>query len=293
MTATSGPAVTAIIIFLDEERFLAEAIESVLAQSFGDWELLLVDDGSSDRSPAIAAHYAARHPGRIVRLAHPGRANRGMSASRNLGIAGARGHYIGFLDADDVWLPEKLVEQCAILDAHGDCAMVYGRTLIWRSWEDGGEDFLYPLGVEPGTVQTPPRLFQLLLENKVQSPTTCNALMRRALIENVGGFEAGFPGMFEDQAFFAKALLAAPTYVDGRIWAKYRQHPKSCSAVSARSGLDPAARRRVLLWMKTNLGARLADHPGARAQLAHELRRARMMELRRRAKRLLRMGRRV
>ncbi len=289
MTTTPGPAVTAIIIFLDEEPFLAEAIESVLAQSFADWELFLVDDGSSDRSPAIAADYAARHPGRIACLAHPGRLNRGMSASRNLGVAGARGRYVGFLDADDVWFPDKLAEQCAILDRHRDCAMVYGRTLIWRSWGGGGEDFLYPLGVEPGTVQTPPRLFQLLVENKVQSPTTCNALMRRALIEDVGGFETGFPGMFEDQAFFAKALLAAPAYVDGRIWAKYRQHPKSCSAVSAQSGRDLAARRRVLGWMKANLGARLAAYPGARAQLARELRRTRLMELHRQAKRLLRL----
>jgi glycosyltransferase involved in cell wall biosynthesis len=126
-----------------------------------------------------------------------------MSASRNLGVSQARGRYVGFLDADDVWLPGKLAEQCAILDARPDCGMVYGRTLIWRSWNGGGEDFTYPLGVEPDTAHRPPRLFELLVENKAQSPTTCNALMRRSLIEQVGGFEADFRGMFEDQAFFA------------------------------------------------------------------------------------------
>ncbi len=288
MIAPTGPAVTAITIFLDEERFLAEAVESALAQDFADWELILVDDGSRDRSPAIAQSYAARHPDRIRCLAHPGGGNRGMSASRNLGLSQARGRYVGFLDADDVWMPGKLAEQCAILDAHPECGLVYGRTLIWRSWDGSGEDFLYPLAVEADAVHRPPRLFELLVENKAQSPTTCNALMRRALIDAAGGFEDGFRGMFEDQAFFAKALLAQPAFVDGRIWAKYRQHGASCSTASARAGLDRAARARVLRWMRDHLGEQLTQHPAARARLLRELRHNRMLDLRERVKRLLR-----
>jgi glycosyltransferase involved in cell wall biosynthesis len=291
MPARSAPLVTAITIFLDEERFLADAIESVLAQSFTDWELILVDDGSSDRSPDIARAYAERHPGRMRYLAHAGRANLGMSASRNLGLGAARGDHVGFLDGDDVWLPEKLADQCAVLQAHPKCGLVYGRTLIWRSWDGGGTDFLYPLGVPADAVHAPPTLFDLLLENKAQSPTTCNALMRRSLLESVGGFEDGFRGMFEDQAFFAKALLAAPAYVDGRIWAKYRQHPRSCSALSERDGLDLAARHRVLRWMRMRLADRLAAHPGARARLARELRRNRLRQLRRAGRRLLKGAR--
>jgi glycosyltransferase involved in cell wall biosynthesis len=280
--------VTAIIIFLNEARFLAEAIDSVLGQSFADWELILVDDGSTDGSPDIARGYAERDPGRIRLLSHPGRANRGMSASRNLGFAAARGRYVGFLDADDLWLPDKLAEQCAVLEARADCGLVYGRTLIWRSWSGSGKDFLYPLGVEPGAAYAPPRLFELLIENKAQSPTTCNALMRRALVDRVGGFEDSFRGMFEDQAFFAKALLAAPAYVDGRIWAKYRQHPQSCSAVSEREGRDLAARRTLLRWVASHLADELQPHPSARAQIGRELRNIRVRELRRLAKRLLR-----
>lgn len=288
VTASDGPVVTAITIFLDEERFLAEAVESVLGQSFLDWELLLVDDGSTDRSPAIARSYAESHPGRIRCLADPGGGNRGMSASRNLGLSQARGCYVGFLDADDLWLPSKLAEQCAILEAHPECGLVYGRTLIWQSWDVTGEDFLYPLGVEADAVHRPPRLFELLVENKAQSPTTCNALIRRALIDEVGGFEDGFRGMFEDQAFFAKALLARPVYVDGRIWAKYRQHRGSSSAASARKGLDRAARGRVLRWMRDHLGEQLARYPTARTRLRQELRRNRMVGFRERVKRLLR-----
>src|SRR5215467_12913811 len=104
------PRVTAIIIVLNGERFIGEAIASVVAQSFADWELLVVDDGSSDGTIPIVEDVARSDP-RIRLLHHPDRGNHGMSATRNVGIAAAQGEFIGFLDADDVWLPEKLEQQ--------------------------------------------------------------------------------------------------------------------------------------------------------------------------------------
>ena len=111
--------VSVMIIFLNEERFLEEAIASVLAQSYSDWELLLVYYGSSDRSSHIAADWAARMPDRIRYLQHDSHANLGMSASRNLGLREATGHYIAFLDADDVWLPAKLRSARLPCSMHG------------------------------------------------------------------------------------------------------------------------------------------------------------------------------
>jgi glycosyltransferase involved in cell wall biosynthesis len=105
------PVVSIITIFLDEERFIGEAVESVSAQTYRDWELLLLDDGSTDGSTEIARRFTEQHPGWIRYLDHPGHANRGMSATRNLGLAHARGPFLAFLDADDVWLPSKLAEQ--------------------------------------------------------------------------------------------------------------------------------------------------------------------------------------
>ena len=122
---TSQPLVSAIIIFLNEERFLAQAIASVLQQSLADWELLLVDDGSTDESTAIARGFAQRDPSRIRYFEHAGHANRGMSAARNLGLDHARGSYIAFLDADDIWLPEKLREQVSALNDNPRAGMVY------------------------------------------------------------------------------------------------------------------------------------------------------------------------
>src|SRR6476619_2393315 len=128
------PLVTCIVIFLDEERFLVEAIDSVRAQTYPSWEIVLVDDGSSDRSTQIARDYAQRFPDRIRYVEHPRHETRGMSAARNLGLAHARGQYVGFLDADDTWEPNKLQEQVGLLDMRPDVAMVYGRTLLWHSW---------------------------------------------------------------------------------------------------------------------------------------------------------------
>src|SRR3982751_5066411 len=100
------PRVTAIIIFLNEEKYLAEAVESVFSQTCRDWELLLVDDGSTDESTRMAREDQDRHPEQIKYLEHPGHANLGMSVSRNLGISHASGEYIAFLDGDDIWTPD-------------------------------------------------------------------------------------------------------------------------------------------------------------------------------------------
>jgi glycosyltransferase involved in cell wall biosynthesis len=230
------PQVSGIIIVLNGEDYIGEAIDSVLAQDFDDWELLIVDDGSTDRTRDIARFYVDAHPQRIRLLRHPDEGNHGMSATRNLGIAAARGEYVAFLDADDVWLPTKLSGQIQLLDSHPTAALVYGCTLIWNEWDSGSErsDYFYSLGVAPDTLYEPPRLFHQLLENVHQTPTTCNAMMRRDAMLEVGGFDPAFRDMFEDQIFFAKLLLAYPAYVSGKCWAKYRQHRAATSSQAAR-----------------------------------------------------------
>ena len=115
MSRRDAPAVTCVLIFLDGAHFIDEAIRSVVAQGDDvDWELILVDDGSTDESTAIARRWAAADP-RIRYLEHDGHANRGMSASRNAGVAAARGELIGFLDCDDVWLPSALAHGLRVL----------------------------------------------------------------------------------------------------------------------------------------------------------------------------------
>jgi glycosyltransferase involved in cell wall biosynthesis len=257
--------VSAIIIFFNAEKFMEAAVESVLAQSYDNWELLLVDDGSEDNSTAIAHEYERKYHPRVRCFEHDGHRNQGMSASRNLGLFHASGDYIAFLDADDVWVPHKLKQQTALLNSHPEAAMVYGRTLIWFSWsgnpEDENLDHFYPLGVHPGTMVTPPALFLLMMRNKVQTPTTCNAMLRRETFEEVGGFQDSFRGMFEDQLFFAKVCLKLPVFVSGECWASYRQHFDSNSAIAERKGNVDSARLTFLNWIAAYLSDQGIDSP--------------------------------
>jgi glycosyltransferase involved in cell wall biosynthesis len=241
---TSKPLISCIIIFFNAgEQFFIEAIESVFAQTYENWELLLVDDGSSDGSTEIALGYTQKYPQKVRYLEHEGHQNRGMSATRNLGIRQAQGEYITFLDADDIWLPNTLEEQAAILDSHPDAAMVYGPIQWWYSWtgniEDTGRDFidtpqvfLQNPGVYLDTVIQPPTLFHLLLQMKI---SIAGMLVRRQVIEKVGGFEDAFRGLYEDQVFCTKVCLQFPVFVANKYWYKYRQHPHSCCAIAQKT----------------------------------------------------------
>jgi glycosyltransferase involved in cell wall biosynthesis len=240
------PTVTCVIIVYNGEAYLDDAITSVIQQSSPDWELIIADDGSSDGSREIARRHAEADS-RIRLITHHDGRNHGMSATRNLGWSEGRGSFVGFLDADDLWVTTKIEEQLELFLQHPDVAMVYGRTLIWHSWDTTDtEDFFYDLGVQPNRVHMPPILFRNLLRNVYQTPTTCNALMRRSAIADVGGFDESFAAMFEDQLFFAKILLHFPVFVSGRCWAKYRQHHTSASILSAAAGSDMATQIRYL-----------------------------------------------
>jgi glycosyltransferase involved in cell wall biosynthesis len=263
--------ISVIVIFLNAERFIEEAIESVRAQTYPHWELLLVDDGSSDASTAIARRYAAAQPGRIRYLEHPGHANRGMSAARNLGIAKARGAYVAFLDADDVWLPQRLERHVEVLERHRDVAMVYGPTLQWFGWTgdpaDAERDHVRALRVQANRRYEPPFLLTRFLEGgNGNLPGICSLLARREALLEVGGFEEAFRNVFEDQVLLSKMCLAKPVYVIDACLDRYRQHPDSCCAVAQRQGLyDPdranPGQRAYLEWLEAYLAARGVDDP--------------------------------
>jgi glycosyltransferase involved in cell wall biosynthesis len=267
------PAVSAITIFHDAEAWLREAVASVLAQTWTDWELLLVDDGSTDGSTAIARALAQEHAGRVRYLTHPGRANRGMSASRNLGVAHARGRSVAFLDADDVWLPSALAAQVAALDTCPEAGMAAGTTEYWFGWtgraEDARLDHVPGTGLPPDTVVAPPSLLLRFLRDETRPPGTCSILVRRDTFDAVGGFEESFRGMYEDQAFLAKVCLTVPVVLSGECVARYRQHAESCYSRSRAGGEAEAAEERYLRW----LAAWLARHRHDEGREWDELRR--------------------
>jgi glycosyltransferase involved in cell wall biosynthesis len=269
------PRVSVIMPFYDTRpEFMREAIESVLHQTFRDWQLLLVDDGSAEGSSSVARSHASVHDPEVVYLDHPGHRNRGQSASRNLGVAHARGEYLAFLDADDVWLPHALEEQVQLLDAHPEAGMLYGNTLYWHSGnrdQVGREpDYVPDLGIASGTVVDAPHIVPLFLRGRVAVPCPSAVAARRAAVERVGGFVETAPRPNEDQFFFAKMGLHFPVLVTARCWALYRQHGASVS--------DPVSiaerrenRKTYLYWLEAYALEQRIEDRSLRLAISREL----------------------
>jgi glycosyltransferase involved in cell wall biosynthesis len=292
-----APAVSVIVCFLNEAKFLAEAVHSIAGQTFGDWELWLVDDGSSDGSSEIARQLAATDPERMTCIEHAGHANLGLSASRNAGIAHARGRYIALLDADDVWAPNKLAEQTAILDRHADVAMVMGASLHWRSWSAAskGGDMVVPIGAANDAVIAPPQLMTTLYPlGTGAAPPPSTLMLRSDVVRQVGGFEASFRGplmLYEDQAFLSKIYRGHPVYVASACWVRYRQRAESIVSINTAAGRYWQVRLHFLRWLEQDLARSGPVLPAVQAALSQAIRQARrksaLVPLASAAKRLL------
>ncbi|HJZ48936.1 MAG TPA: glycosyltransferase family A protein [Roseiflexaceae bacterium] len=136
---STHPRVSVITPCYNHSRYLAEAVASVIAQTFGGWEQIIVDDGSSDDSAAVAEQLIARYPQHSIRLLR--QTNQGLSASRNNGIRLARGDYVLPLDADDQIEPSMLAETIAVLDRRREVGFVYTDVRMFgeenRIWSGG------------------------------------------------------------------------------------------------------------------------------------------------------------
>ena len=120
------PVVSVVIPTYNRADLVVQAVESVLDQTYRNFELIVVDDGSPDATEARLAPYRDR-------LVYSRQPNRGVNAARNFGISMARGRYIALLDDDDLWLPSKLDEQVRVLDRHPDAGFVFSDFYILRS----------------------------------------------------------------------------------------------------------------------------------------------------------------
>lgn len=177
-----APLVSVVMPVFNAERFLMEAIESVRAQSYASWELLLVDDGSTDGSFRIAQEIAAQdtriRPFRNER-------NLGIVRTRNRAFAEAdvRSEYFAIFDADDVCLPDRLAQQVSFLEAHPDHAVAGGNTLVIDETGAVVGERIYPSSHEQIVRQIGRR-------NPIANPT---AMVRRSAIATVGEFDERYP----------------------------------------------------------------------------------------------------
>lgn len=169
----TSPAVSVVIAAYNASRWIAKTLDSVLAQTFRDFEVVVVDDGSTDETPNVIAGYGTK-----VRYLH--KENGGAASARNVGIRAARGSYIAFLDADDLWLSEKLQLQMQLFSKYPALAWVYSDAEVFE-----GQSVLYKVSqrskLHAGDILRP-----LLLQDFIPSPTP---LIRREVFDTVGYFD--------------------------------------------------------------------------------------------------------
>ena len=170
------PLVSVIITTYNRTVMVREAVASVLAQTFGDFEIIVVDDGGTDGTPEALATF------RDVRVRrHPRR--RGVSAARNTGIAAARGEWLAFLDSDDLWLPDKLARQMAYLAARPRLKLCQTD----ETWVRRGVRVNKPAA----HAKTGGRIFLASLARCLVSPSA--VVLHRQLFQDHGGFDENLP----------------------------------------------------------------------------------------------------
>ncbi len=200
-------------------QYVSEAIESVLGQSYQHREIIVVDDGSTDRTPEVLAGYADRV--RVVRQARAGEAE-----ARNAGLRVARGKHIGFLDADDLWLPEKLERQVALLETRPDCAWVY--TDCCR-FDEGGRA---PRSHFQSAAARPPEGHILADFVKWHPPLVITVLARAECVAQVGWFDRTLP-VAPDTDFLLRLAAGFPAGCVDEVLALYRQHAAQITRAEA------------------------------------------------------------
>ncbi len=209
--AMSMPTVSVIIPTYNRAWVLKEAIDSVLAQDFRDFEIVVVDDGSTDNTQEILESYQQIC---VVRQDH-----RGVSAARNTGTVRAAGRLVTFLDSDDLWLPGKLSAQVAFFNTHPD-ALICQTEEIW---------------IKNGVRVNPKKrhkkysgmVFERCLELCIVSPSA--VMMRRWLFDKIGGFDETLP-LCEDYDLWLRIACRFPVYlIETPLVIKRGGHPDQLS----------------------------------------------------------------
>lgn len=193
------------------ERYLAQAIDSVLAQTYRDFEVIVVDDGSTDRTDQVLQSYGSQI--RALR-----QSNQGVAAARNQGMMIAQGEWIAFLDADDIFFPDKLAAQIAHAEAHPHLGLVHSG---WQRVEENG---VLIKRVEPWH-QVPHLNLETWLRWKPVLPSAM--LFRRDWLQKSGGFDPRFPPAEDTELVLRLAVMGCEADWLRQVTVNYRQHGES------------------------------------------------------------------
>lgn len=204
------PRISVIVPACNSEKYIEDALDSVFAQTYTNYEIIVANDGSTDHTPAILDRYGAKI--QTVHLAH-----RGVSAARNRAIKQSQGELIALLDSDDMWEPTKLEKQVAYMDAHPEYALTYTYSTNFTDRADHNVALVRKMDFEG-------RIFKDLFTSG--NPTTSTVIMRREAFDAVGGYDENLVAA-ED---YELNLRLARRYQMGRVaesLLRRRIHPDS------------------------------------------------------------------
>ena len=248
-----NPLVSIITPVYNGERYLSEAIDSALAQTYQNFELLIVNDGSTDNSAAIIKPFI--NDSRVIYIEQK---NAGVAAARNTAIKQASGKYIGFLDQDDLWLNTKLEVQVATLEQDANIALVHSRqdfidsqgNKIDYDWVTGGAGFCFE---------------DMFKKNRIAVLTV---LIRKTIFDEMGLFNEHLSGT-DDYDMWLRVTLKYPIQYIDRALAFYRFHDSNISNNSFKM---------TVFELKT-IDAILLEHPEARNRVGKSTVKARLYGL--------------
>jgi glycosyltransferase involved in cell wall biosynthesis len=206
------PKVSVIIPTYNSASYVVEAVDSVLAQTYQDFEILVIDDGSTDNTADVIKKYDGR-------VRYIPQHNGGVAAARNNGIAESKGEYIAFLDADDTWFPSKLELQMAAIAERADARLCYSAFLSVTA-------DLKPIGIRRserwGTA-----LEDLLLHGNVIG-SICTVIAEASLLKSSGGFDRALSQCADWDMWVRLAAKSEFAYIDEPL-VTYRQHDSNMS----------------------------------------------------------------
>lgn len=206
------PLVSVIIPAYNAEKYVLEAIRSVLDQDYASIEILLVDDGSTDNTAALVEREAPQV--RIIR-----QDNAGTAAAKNTGLSHASGELICFLDADDGWFPGKLTAQANYLQQHPEVGLVYHSWLIWNGHPPKPQQPNILKADEIDPEQSGWIYHKLLLDCMVSTPTV---MIRRHIAEKIGFFETSLTNG-EDYNYWLRVSRRCEIHKLTGVYSFYRQ----------------------------------------------------------------------
>ena len=234
-----NPAISVLLPVYNAEQFVREAVDSILAQSFADFELIALDDGSTDRSLSILREYEARDP--RVRIIT--RENRGLVASLNQLMAAARGSYLARMDADDVCMPRRFEQQLAFLKSNPDHVAVGGWVIHMNE-----------SGLPIGPVKTPTEhadIDQAHLKGhtSIWHPT---ALIKKDAVLSIGGYREEFQHAEDLDLWLRLAELGRLANLSEFVL-RYRLHASSVSQTQGLLQQSAAKRACSIAWRRRGI----------------------------------------